>query len=237
MARLDAELISRKLATSRERAKELIKDGYIAVNGSTVVKPSAETDESDVIISTAEDFRYVGRGGYKLEFALNEYSIDLRNKICMDIGASTGGFTDCMLGLGAEKVYAVDVGHGQLAEKLRKDYRVVNMEKTDVRNISGVSVDFVSADVSFISLTKILDKVYEVLKPNGTAVVLIKPQFEVGKKHIGKNGIVKDEKARKSAVETVISHAEMLGFKTGGPVKSPITGGSGNIEFLLQLTK
>lgn len=181
VARLDAELVTRKIAGSRERAKGLIKSGAVLVNGKIISKPSADINETDEIISLAEEFKYVGRGGLKLEKAIDEFGIDLKNKICIDIGASTGGFTDCMLQNGAARVYAVDVGHDQLAEKLRNDARVCNAEGTDIRNITvdftGGQVDFISIDVSFISLKLILPKAFELLKECGEASVLIKPQF------------------------------------------------------------
>lgn len=241
VARLDAELVTRKIAGSRERAKGLIKSGAVLVNGKIISKPSADINETDEIISLAEEFKYVGRGGLKLEKAIDEFGIDLKNKICIDIGASTGGFTDCMLQNGAARVYAVDVGHDQLAEKLRNDARVCNAEGTDIRNITvdftGGQVDFISIDVSFISLKLILPKASELLKECGEASVLIKPQFEAGKKGIGKNGIVKDRKVHENVLKDITEFAVSLGFMPNALICSPIKGGSGNTEYLIHLKK
>lgn len=241
VARLDAELVTRKIAGSRERAKELIKSGAVLVNGKIISKPSADINETDEIISLAEEFKYVGRGGLKLEKAIDEFGIDLKNKICIDIGASTGGFTDCMLQNGAARVYAVDVGHDQLAEKLRNDARVCNAEGTDIRNITvdftSGQVDFISIDVSFISLKLILPKAFELLKECGEASVLIKPQFEAGKKGIGKNGIVKDRKVHENVLKDITEFAVLLGFMPNALICSPIKGGSGNTEYLIHLKK
>lgn len=241
VARLDAELVTRKIAGSRERAKELIKSGAVLVNGKIISKPSADINETDEIISLAEEFKYVGRGGLKLEKAIDEFGIDLKNKICIDIGASTGGFTDCMLQNGAARVYAVDVGHDQLAEKLQNDARVCNAEGTDIRNITvdftGGQVDFISIDVSFISLKLILPKASELLKECGEASVLIKPQFEAGKKGIGKNGIVKDRKVHENVLKDITEFAVSLGFMPNALICSPIKGGSGNTEYLIHLKK
>ena len=241
VARLDAELVTRKIAGSRERAKGLIKSGAVLVNGKTISKPSVDINETDEIISLAEEFKYVGRGGLKLEKAIDEFGIDLKNKICIDIGASTGGFTDCMLQNGAARVYAVDVGHDQLAEKLRNDARVCNAEGTDIRNITvdftGGQVDFISIDVSFISLKLILPKASELLKECGEASVLIKPQFEAGKKGIGKNGIVKDRKVHENVLKDITEFAVSLGFMPNALICSPIKGGSGNTEYLIHLKK
>ena len=241
MARLDAELVTRKIAGSRERAKGLIKSGAVLVNGKIIFKPSADINETDEIISLAEEFKYVGRGGLKLEKAIDEFGIDLKNKICIDIGASTGGFTDCMLQNGAARVYAVDVGHDQLAEKLQNDARVCNAEGTDIRNITvdftGGQVDFISIDVSFISLKLILPKASELLKECGEASVLIKPQFEAGKKGIGKNGIVKDRKVHENVLKDITEFAVSLGFMPNALICSPIKGGSGNTEYLIHLKK
>ena len=187
--RLDTELVSRGIARSRERAKEMIKSGAVSVNGRTVLKPSAEVSESDSIISSESEI-YVGRGALKLEKASKTFGIDFRNMVCIDIGASTGGFTEYMLNNGALRVYAVDVGHGQLAESLRNDSRVINMENTDIRNVSesdtGGKADFICADVSFISLKKILPEIKKLLKEESYSAVLIKTQFEAGKNETGK---------------------------------------------------
>ena len=240
MSRLDSELVARGLARSRERAKEMIRSGSVKVNGKTAKKPSDEVSENDGIVSEETDL-FVGRGALKLEKAVNEFGIDLRGKICLDIGASTGGFTDYMLQNGAARVYAVDVGHGQLAEPLRNDKRVVNMEGTDIREVTcediGGNADFISADVSFISLTKILPKIYELLAENACAAVLIKPQFEAGRNNIGKHGIVRDRKVHIRVLSDIDSFARSIGFVTVGYTYSPVRGGSGNIEYLVKLCK
>ena len=241
MPRLDSELITRNIATSRERAKELIKGGFITVNGKTASKPAMNVEETDDIISSAETFRYVGRGGLKLEKAVKEFNLSLNGKVCVDIGASTGGFTDCMLQNGAEYVYAVDVGHDQLDEKLRNDNRVFNAENSDIRNIDidffQHEIDFISIDVSFISVTKVLPKAFEILKNGGEASVLIKPQFEAGKASIGKKGIVKDKKAHLRVLKEIYDFVILLGFNPLGLSGSGIKGGSGNTEYLIYLKK
>lgn len=240
MARLDAELVERGIARSRERAKEMIRSGSISVNGKAAKKPSDEVSEGDVIES-AESEKYVGRGALKLEKAAEEFGLDFSGKVCLDIGASTGGFTDLMLQRGATRVIAVDVGHGQLARSLADDPRVVNMEGTDIRDITadmlGGQADFISVDVSFISLTKILPKVYELLRENACAAVLIKPQFEAGRSDIGKRGIVKDRKVHIRVLSEIDSFAASLGFTAEKYTFSPVRGGSGNIEYLAKLLK
>ena len=240
MARLDSEMVARGLARSRERAKEMIRSGNVTVNGKTAKKPSDEVLAEDMI-ETAETDIYVGRGALKLEKAYEEFGLDLRGMVCLDIGASTGGFTDFMLQQGAGKVFAVDVGHGQLAQFLIADQRVVNMEGTDIREVTaddlGGQADFISVDVSFISLTKILPKVYELLKEEAVAAVLIKPQFEVGRSDIGKRGIVKDRKVHIRVLSEIDSFASSIGFITEKYTFSPVRGGSGNIEYLVKLRK
>ncbi len=240
MARLDSELVARGIARSRERAKEMIKAGVVTVNGRTAKKPSDETAPDDVVES-AETERYVGRGALKLEKAAEVFRLDFNGKRCLDIGASTGGFTEYMLRHGAEKVYAVDVGHGQLAETLRADSRVVNMENTDIRTVTAEEldggVDFICADVSFISLTKILPKIAELIKDGGTAAVLIKPQFEAGKSSIGKKGVVKDRKAHVRVLEEMYGSIRLTGLAPVSFTYSPVKGGSGNIEYLAELRK
>ncbi|WP_028520684.1 TlyA family RNA methyltransferase [Ruminococcus flavefaciens] len=240
MARLDSELVSRGLARSRERAKEMIRSGSVTVNDKAAKKPSDEVSPEDRI-ETSETDTYVGRGALKLEKAYEEFGLDLKGKICLDIGASTGGFTDFMLRQGAEKVFAVDVGHGQLAQSLAEDSRVVNMEGTDIREVTaddiGGQADFISVDVSFISLTKILPKVYELLKEGAVAAVLIKPQFEAGRSDIGKRGIVKDRKVHIRVLSEIDSFASSIGFITEKYTFSPVRGGSGNIEYLVKLRR
>lgn len=240
MVRLDSELVARGIARSRERAKEMIKCGAVTVNGITAKKASGDVSDSDIIESTEQEI-YVGRGALKLEKAFSAFGLDFSNKICLDIGASTGGFTEFMLNHGAEKVYAVDVGHGQLAESLKRDSRVVNMENTDIRELTAVelggTVDFICTDVSFISLTKILPKIYELISENSSAVVLIKPQFEAGKKYIGKKGVVKDKKVHECVLSEMDNFFRLTGFAPLNYTFSPIKGGSGNIEYLAELKK
>ncbi len=240
MARLDSELVSRGLSRSRERAKEMIKNGSVTVNGRVISKPAYEVEDTDEIVSSENEL-YVGRGALKLEKAAKEFSLDFTGRVCLDIGASTGGFTDYMLQNGAAKVFAVDVGHGQLVQSLREDSRVVNAEGTDVRTLTTDflcgEVDFICADVSFISLKMILPKMYELLKEGACAAVLIKPQFEAGRSNIGKNGIVKDKKVHEQVLRDIDSFAVSTGFCTEKYTYSPIKGGSGNIEYLVKLVK
>lgn len=240
MARLDSELVQRGHARSRERAKEMIRSGSVSVNGKIVTKPSFEASQEDKIESSEQDL-YVGRGALKLQKAAEEFEISFSGLVCLDIGASTGGFTDYMLRNGAAKVYAVDVGHGQLAESLRNDSRVVNAEGTDIRDVTseftGGQVDFVCADVSFISLTKILPKIYELMKEESCAALLIKPQFEAGRADIGKHGIVKDKKVHIRVLSEINEFACSVGFVAEKYTFSPVCGGSGNIEYLVKLRK
>ncbi len=241
MLRLDAELVRRGLAQSRERAKEYITGGIVTVNGAAVFKPSADVSESDDIAVTGETLKYVGRGGLKLEGALKTFGIDVKGKVCLDIGASTGGFTDCLLQNGAAKVYAVDVGHGQLAQKLLEERRVVNIEGVNVKDFTPDMLperpDFVCADISFISCRYAAIAASAVLKDGGEAVILVKPQFEAGRQHISKGGIVKDEKVRKKVLDELCGFFETVGFDVVGTVTSPIKGGGGNTEYLAYLVK
>lgn len=240
MARLDAELVLRNIARSRERAKEMIKAGAVTVNGAVAKKASAEVSAEDVICSTEQE-KYVGRGALKLEKAAEVFGLDFSGKLCLDIGASTGGFTEYMLQHGAEKVFAVDVGHGQLAVPLRSDSRVVNMEGTDIRTVTpadiGGSVDFICADVSFISLTRIMSKLYELLSENGIAAVLIKPQFEAGRSDVGKKGVVKDRKVHQRVLTEIDGAFRLTGLVPLDYTFSPVKGGNGNIEYLAELCK
>ena len=239
MSRLDTELVKRSLAKSRTSAQSLIKDGIVFVNGSKVQKPAFETAEADEITIKGDLPRYVGRGGIKLEKALTEFAIALNGYICIDIGASTGGFTDCMLQHGAALVYAVDVGSSQLADKLRNDKRVISLENLDIRNAVDKipeKADFIAIDVSFISLKLVLPTAKVLLRSGGAVVALIKPQFEVGKSGLGKHGVVKDEKLRKQAVDGISCFAADLGFTVNAVTISPITGGEGNIEYLIYLS-
>ncbi len=241
MQRLDIVLVNKGIAQSREKAKEYIKSGKILLNGKPNTKPSTEVSDTDVIQYFGEGEKYVGRGGLKLEKALCFFDIDISGCICVDIGASTGGFTDCMLQNGAEKVYAVDVGHGQLAGKLLEDVRVVNIEGVNVKaltdKIIDKSPDFICADISFISCRYAAEAAYRLLKAGGRAVILIKPQFEAGRAAIAKGGIVRDIKAHISVLSTVADEMTRLGFSVLGLTDSPIRGGDGNVEYLIYLEK
>ena len=239
--RLDVLLYERSFVDSREKAKKLIKDGSVMVNGKVQNKAGTTVSENDTVELCGELMPYVSRGGFKLEKAVDVFGIDLNGCICMDIGASTGGFTDCMLQNGATKVYAIDVGSGQLSHKLLSDERVVNMEQTNFRYISTDNVpdeiDFASVDVSFISLRHIIPNLYKFLKNEACAVCLIKPQFEAGKENIGKNGIVKDISVHKDVVSGIYRFAIDSGFSVEGIDFSPIKGPKGNIEYLIHLKK
>ena len=241
--RLDVYLSEKNLTKSRAAAAALIKAGAVSVNGKIVEKSAFEVGENDDVKIVGETLKYVGRGGLKLEKALEIGKIDLSGKTCLDIGASTGGFTDCMLQNGAKTVYAVDVGTNQLDEKLRNDARVISLENTDIRDFFlNSEADFIGADVSFISLKLVLPHIFRLLKKDGKAVVLVKPQFEagsssVGRKALSKKGVVTDEKARLKIVAEVRDFAEQCGFTVLLTEKSPITGGSGNVEYLMILRK
>ncbi|MCR5584464.1 MAG: TlyA family RNA methyltransferase [Lachnospiraceae bacterium] len=242
MERLDALLVKNGSAPSRERAKEMIKAGRVFVNGKVITKASFTVGETDDIKTEGEGLKYVSRGGLKLEKAITEFNICLEGLTCMDIGASTGGFTDCMLQNGAAKVLAVDVGTDQLVEKLKNDPRVISMEQTNIRyltphDIGNIGIDFISADVSFISLTKVLPVIFTLLKEGGESICLIKPQFEAGRQALSKKGIIKDKAVRDKAVADVSRFAEDTGFKVLGITASPIEGGDGNVEFLIFLKK
>ncbi len=240
--RLDVLLVNRKLADSREKAKAIIMAGSVLVNGMREDKAGSMFDEKVEITIKGDTLKYVSRGGLKLEKAMNEFGgIELEGKVCMDVGSSTGGFTDCMLQNGAVKVYAVDVGHGQLAWKLRQDERVVCMEKTNIRYVTPEDVadeiDFSSIDVSFISLTKVLLPVRNLLKENGQVCCLIKPQFEAGREKVGKKGVVREKSVHLEVIEKVIEYAVSIGFEPLHLEFSPIKGPEGNIEYLLHIQK
>ncbi len=239
--RVDAEMVNRGIAQSRERAKEYIQKGYVFVNGIAVVKPSASVSDADEISIIGETLKYVGRGGLKVEAAIREFSLDINGFVCVDLGASTGGFTDCMLQNGAKKVYAIDVGHNQLADKLVSDTRVVNLEGLNVKDVDSNTVsegiDLVCADLSFISCRYAIDAAKELLSENGIAVILIKPQFEAGKANISKGGIVKDKKAHTSVLSEIHEYISNAGFKLVDLIPSPIKGGDGNIEYLAHIVK
>lgn len=240
--RLDIILTEQGLAPSREKAKALIMSGIVYVNDQKEDKAgSTFDDETDRIEVRGSALRYVSRGGLKLEKAIDVFPIDLKGKVAVDIGASTGGFTDCMLQNGASKVYSIDVGYGQLDWKLRSDERVICMEKTNFRYVTpediGEKADFASCDVSFISLSRILGPAYAILKNEGEMVALIKPQFEAGREKVGKKGVVRDPSVHEEVIESVIGFALDAGFIIAGLDHSPIKGPEGNIEYLLYMRK
>ena len=255
--RLDNLLLERGIVQSRERAKGLILSGDVRVNGNPVNKAGTLIDENAEIEIT-KDIPYVSRGGLKLEKAIKEFNINVKDKVAIDVGASTGGFTDCLIQYGAKKVYAVDVGYGQLAWKLRNDPRVVIIERKNIRYIKPSDIrpplsplllkegkgevfaelaDIATIDVSFISLKLVLPVVKNLLKENGEIIALIKPQFEVGRGEVGKGGIVKDEEKHKKVISEIKSFAIDSGFKVLNVTKSPIAGQKGNVEFLIYLQK
>ena len=233
--RLDVAIVERGLADTRSKAQSLIMARRVLVNGQHVDKAGANVADDDIVAIEALEHPWVGRGGMKLAHALREFNIAVEGKTCADIGASTGGFTDVMLKSGAAKVYAIDVGYGQLDASLRNDPRVVNREKMNARYLDASSfdepIDFVSIDVSFISLKLILPAVKTFLR--GEVVALVKPQFEVGKHDVGKGGIVRDDAKRNAAVQSVVAFAREIGFDVRGVIESPIKGAEGNIEYLM----
>lgn len=239
--RLDVLLVKKGLAPSREKAKTMIMEGNVFVNNQREDKAGTNIPEDAVIEIKGNTLKYVSRGGLKLEKAMIHFGISLEDKICMDIGASTGGFTDCMLQNGAKKVYAVDVGYGQFAWKLRTDERVVCMEKTNIRYVTPEDIadvlDFASVDVSFISLAKVLPAAKELLRDEGEMVCLIKPQFEAGREKVGKKGVVRDPAVHREVIEKVITDARELGFSILHLEYSPIKGPEGNIEYLIHICK
>lgn len=239
--RLDLYLVEEGLCPSREMAKSLIMAGKVFVNNQRSDKAGDSVGEKDTVEVRGETLKYVSRGGLKLEKAMASFPISLEGKVCMDIGASTGGFTDCMLQNGAGKVFAVDVGYGQLAWKLRCDERVVNMERTNIRYVTeeqiGTKLDFVSIDVAFISLKLVLPVAYNLMAEGAEMVALIKPQFEAGRENVGKKGVVRDINVHKDVVKNITSFAQELGFTVEGLDFSPIRGPEGNIEYLMYASK
>lgn len=237
--RLDVLLVKRGLAPSREKAKTMIMEGNVFVNNNREDKAGSTFAEDAPIEIHGNTLKYVSRGGLKLEKAMTHFSISLDGMVCMDIGASTGGFTDCMLQNGAKKVYSVDVGYGQFAWKLRQDPRVVCLEKTNIRYVTPEDIDdvldFASVDVSFISLTKVLPAAYALLKDGGQMVCLIKPQFEAGREKVGKKGVVRDKAVHEEVIERIITFALENGFSVHHLEYSPIKGPEGNIEYLAEL--
>jgi 23S rRNA (cytidine1920-2'-O)/16S rRNA (cytidine1409-2'-O)-methyltransferase len=254
--RLDKLIISRGLVGSREMAKALILEGKVFVNGEKITKAGTPVSEGANIVLQEAALPYVSRGGLKLEAAIQFFNIDVSNRVIMDVGSSTGGFTDCLLKMGAKKVFCIDVGYGQLAWSLRKDPRVIIMERTNVRYLDKIdwhrdskyrgqefeelknnNIDMAAIDISFISLKKVVPAVLHFLKSNGEVLSLVKPQFEVGKGEIGKGGIVREEEKRLKAVKDIQENLENLGLKTIGIFQCPIPGQKGNIEYFLYMKR
>lgn len=239
--RADVLLFEKGLVDSREKAKRLIMEGTVFIGTQRVDKPGESIDEEAELTVKTNPLIYVGRGGLKLEKAIDVFHLDLKEKIAIDIGSSTGGFTDCMLQSGASKVYAIDVGYNQLDWKLRNDDRVVVMERTNIRKVTkdhiDDDIDFISIDVSFISLELVLPVAAELLKETGEIVALIKPQFEAGKEKVGKKGIVRSKETHLEVINKVVEFANTIGLITNSLSYSPITGATGNIEFLAYLRK
>ncbi len=235
--RLDSLLVEKNLAQSGNQARALIMSGRVTVDGKKVEKPGTAVKKDSEVVVEHDPRKFVSRGGLKLEKAITEFDIDIGGKVALDIGASTGGFTDCLLHFGASRVYAFDVGHGQIDWKLRNDKRVIVREKINCRYLRaedvGEKVDVVTVDVSFISLTMIIEPAVSVLADNATLIALIKPQFEVGRKDVGTKGIVRNEDKIKEVNDKIISYLNELGFKVKGLVESPIKGSGGNREFLV----
>lgn len=240
-SRLDIKLVDLGLATSRERAKEYVLSGSVFVNGEIAKKASQNVFNEDKIEINGETLKYVGRGGLKIEEAIKSFSLDLVGKVCVDLGASTGGFTDCMLQNGASLVFAIDVGHNQLAKKLLDDKRVVNMEGINVKDLVLDSLSekpsFAASDLSFISCKFAIDAMSRILSTGDKGVILIKPQFEAGKKNLSKGGIVKDKKVHINVLQDICLYASSKGFIVEGLIPSPIKGGDGNVEYLCILVK
>jgi 23S rRNA (cytidine1920-2'-O)/16S rRNA (cytidine1409-2'-O)-methyltransferase len=239
--RLDILLVNKGIFKSRERARGSIMAGEIFVDGQRVDKCGEKVKENSDIVFKGEVLPYVSRGGLKLEKAIKNFNIDLEGKVCLDIGASTGGFTDCMLQHGAKKVFSIDVGYGQFAWKLRIDPRVVCMERTNVRYVTpdqtGELADFASIDVSFISLTKVIPTVLNLLNENGEVMALIKPQFEAGREKVGKKGVVREKSTHLEVINKIYEFVKGMGCKVINADYSPIKGPKGNIEFLIYFTK
>ncbi len=239
--RLDVELVNKGLVESREKAKALIMAGQVYVDGQKAYKAGDKVKEGQMIEVKGGQLPFVSRGGLKLDKSIKSFSLDLNGLVCADIGASTGGFTDCMLQNGASKVYSIDVGYGQLAWQLRNDPRVVNMERTNIRYIDMSlitdDISFISIDVSFISLRLVLPVAFEMLCAGGQLVALVKPQFEAGREEVGKKGVVRDINIHKKVIQNTIDIANEIGFSVVDVDFSPIKGPEGNIEFLLHLRK
>lgn len=239
--RLDKIMVDTGLVKSRERARALIMEGKVFINGMPATKAGMMVDADAAIELKGEDIPYVSRGGLKLKAAIDFFNVEFKDKTTMDVGSSTGGFTDCMLQMGAKKVYCIDVGYGQIAWSLRNDPRIILLERTNIRHLERKRIpdiiDIATIDVSFISLTKVIPKVLEFLKENGEILALVKPQFEVGKGEVGKGGIVREEEKRLAAVASVRAEIEAAGLHTIGVFESPVRGQKGNIEYFLYLKK
>jgi 23S rRNA (cytidine1920-2'-O)/16S rRNA (cytidine1409-2'-O)-methyltransferase len=239
--RLDKLLVEKGMVQSRERARALIMEGRVTVDGQTLEKPGTPVKVVAQLQIQGEDLPYVGRGGLKLEAALKAFKVDPEGKVVIDVGASTGGFTDCVLQKGAKKVYAIDVGYGQLAWKLQKDPRVINLERRNIRYLKREEVseeaDLILVDTSFISIEKFLPYLVGFLKEGGDLLCLIKPQFEVGKGEVGKGGVVKDSKLHEKVVDRISQFSRGLGLNVGGVIESPLLGPKGNKEFFIHLRK
>lgn len=236
--RLDRWLVENGHAVSRHRAELLIKEGHVKVNGKIAHKNGIKISTEDAVEITQKDFPWVGRGALKLLKAIEEFQINIHGKTCIDVGSSTGGFTEVLLHHGVKKVFAVDVGTQQLVDKIRKHPKVEVYEQTDIRNFEiDEKVDLIVIDVSFISLTQILEKVFQLLKPDGTCIALVKPQFEVQREMRNKRGVVKSPADREKALKDVIEYSKNLGFHCENTIESPITGGDGNVEYLISLSK
>ncbi|MDK2798691.1 MAG: rRNA (cytidine1920-2-O)/16S rRNA (cytidine1409-2-O)-methyltransferase [Clostridiales bacterium] len=239
--RIDVLLTERGFVESREKAKSLLMSGQVYIDDQKVDKAGTKVDINSKIEIRGSTLSYVSRGGLKLEKALKQFNINIHNKVAIDIGASTGGFTDCMLQNGAKKVYAIDVGYGQLAWRLRQDSRVINMERTNIRYVDlsqiGEEVDFISIDVAFISLKLVLPVAKNLLKTDGEIVCLIKPQFEAGREKVGKKGVVRDKQVHFEVIKMIVSFTRSIGLSVFGLNFSPIKGPEGNIEYLLYLKK
>lgn len=239
--RIDQLMVRKGIVDSREKAQSLIAQGVVRVGGRQILKSSTQVPVNAAVQLGEDRIPYAGRGGLKLEAALKEFAIDPSNRVVMDVGSSTGGFTDCLLQRGAVRVFAVDVGYGQLDWHLRQDPRVVCMERTNIRYLDprslGGPVDLVTIDVSFISLKKVLPKVLEVLRPGGCVLALVKPQFEVGKGEVGRGGIVRERSQHERVIQDITSFSQSLGFISSGHFTSPIPGKKGNVEYFLYLKK
>lgn len=236
--RLDSEVVRRGLAETRARAQALILGGGIAVNGETVTKPATQVAPADEVVLVHQPLPYVSRGGLKLRHALDVFDVDPSGLVCTDVGASTGGFTDVLLQAGALRVYAIDVGYGQLDWRLRNDPRVVVMERTNIRKVESLPepVQLAVTDVSFISLRQVLPHIRALLSSDGEAIALVKPQFEAGREKVGKKGVVRNPEVWREVLESVLTEAQHGGWTVRGLDRSPITGPAGNVEFLAWLS-